>query len=253
MLKINTTKANSFISGFSTTFEAFGIIRKNRMTKFLIIPLIINIALLISIAWYAFVKASPLLMEFARFDQWYLKPVQYLVSPVLIILLMIAAFFVYSITGTIIASPFLDTISLKTEKALGGNVPDPGFSIKALIRMVAGIVKLLFLTLMLYIIIIPLNLIPVAGNAIYAAAGFLLTAFFCGFQFYDMPLERRELNFSEKFKVCRKFASTVAGTGAAFMLISLIPVAGFLGLIVATSGAAIAFRRIIEPSITLQG
>ncbi|HQO40465.1 MAG TPA: EI24 domain-containing protein [Spirochaetota bacterium] len=253
MLKINTTKGNSFITGFSTTFEAFGIIRKNRMTKFLIIPLIINIALLLSIAWYTFVKASPMLLEFARFDQWYLKPVQYLVSPVLVILLLAAAFFAYSVTGALIASPFLDIISLKTEKALGGNVPDPGFSLKALVRMAAGVVKLLLLTLALYIIILPLNLVPVAGSAIYAAAGFLLTAFFCGFQFYDMPLERRGLNFNEKFHLCRKFASTVAGTGAAFMLISLIPVAGFLGIIVATSGAAAAFRRIMEPSITVQG
>lgn len=253
MLTISRTNGDSFISGFSSTFEAFPLLLDNKMTRFLVLPLLINTVLLASIAWYAFVKISPVLLGLVQFSQWYLKPLQYLVSPVLIILLVIAAFFLYSITGALIASPFLDIISLKTEKAIGGNVPDPNFSIKALARMLAGVLKLLVLMLLLYAVILPLNLVPVAGSAIYAAAGFLLTAFFCGFQFYDMPLERRGFTFSEKFMICRKFGLTVAGTGAAFMLISLIPVAGFLGIIVSTSGAAIAFRRIMEPTITRQG
>lgn len=253
MLSISKTTGNSFITGFTSTFEAFPFILNNKMTKFLVLPLIINIALLVSVFWYTFTKASPILLGLVQFDQWYLKPVQYLVSPVLVILLVTAAFFLYSITGALIASPFLDIISLRTEKAMGGNVPDPGFSLMALLRMAAGILKLLLLTLALYILILPLNLVPVAGSAVYAAAGFLLTSFFCGFQFYDMPLERRGFTFSEKFLVCRKFGATVAGTGAAFMLISLIPVAGFLGIIVATSGSAIAYSRIIEPSISVRG
>ncbi|HPS57344.1 MAG TPA: EI24 domain-containing protein [Spirochaetota bacterium] len=253
MLTFSRTTGNSFISGFTSTFEAFPFILNNKMTKFLILPLIVNIALLASIAWYSYTRVSPVLLGLVQFDQWYLKPVQYLVSPVLIILLLIAAFFVYSITGALIASPLLDIISLKTEKAIGGNVPDPGFSLKTLWRMAAGVLKLLILMLLLYIVILPLNLVPFAGSAIYAAAGFLLTSFFCGFQFYDMPLERRGFTFSEKFLTCRKFGATVTGTGAAFMLLSFIPVAGFLGIIVSTSGAAIAFRRVMEPAITRHG
>lgn len=253
MLTITRTTGNSFVTGFTSAFEAFPFILKNKMIRFLLLPLVINIALLVSIAWYTFVKVSPLLLGLVQFDQWYLKPVQYLVSPVLIIVLVIAAFFVYSITGALIASPFLDIISLKTEKAMGGDVPDPGFSVKALWRMATGILKLLILMLVLYIVILPLNLVPLAGSVLYGAVSFSLTAFFCGFQFYDMPLERRGFTFSEKFLTCRKFGLTVAGTGAAFMLISFIPVAGFLGIIVTTSGAAIAFRRIIEPSIKTAG
>lgn len=253
MLTVSKTTGNSFITGFMSTFEAFPFIIKNNMMKYLLLPLVINIALLVSIAWYTYVKVSPLLLGLVQFDQWYLKPVQYMVSPVLVILLLIAAFFVYSITGALIASPFLDIISLKTEKAMPGNVPDPGLSVKALWRMATGVIKLLILMLLLYIVILPLNLVPFAGSAVYGAVSFFVTAFFCGFQFYDMPLERRGFTFSEKFLTCRKFGLTVAGTGAAFMLISLIPVAGFLGIIVATSGAAIAFRRIIEPSINIPG
>ena len=253
MLTFSKTTGNSFITGFTSTFEAFPFILNNKMTKYLILPLIINIALLVSIAWYAFVKASPALLNLVQFNQWYLKPVQYLVSPVLIIILIIAAFFVYSITGALIASPLLDIISLKTEKAMGGNVPDPGFSLRALWRMATGVLKLLILMLLLYIVILPLNIVPFAGSAVYAAVSFALTAFFCGFQFYDMPLERRGFTFSEKFLACRKFGATVAGTGAAFMLLSFIPVAGFLGIIVSTSGAAIAYRRVMEPAITKRG
>lgn len=252
MLSVKKTTGNSFITGFKSTFEAFPFILKNKMIKFLIMPLIINIALLVSVAWYTFVKLSPVLLGLVQFEQWYLKPVQYLVSPVLVILLLIGAFFAYSVTGALIASPFLDIISLKTEKAMPGNVPDPGFSIKALWRMATGVIKLLVLMLLLYILILPLNLVPVAGSAVYGAVSFFVTAFFCGFQFYDMPFERRGYTFSEKFFACRKFSATVAGTGAAFMVLSFIPVAGFLGIIVATSGAAIAFRRIMEPAITKQ-
>ncbi len=251
MITFAKKTGSSFITGFTTTLEAFPFIFKNRMAKFLILPLIINIALLVSIAWYSFIKISPVLLELAKFDQWYLKPVEYLVSPILIILLLIAAFFTYSITGTLIASPFLDIISLKTEKAMGGDVPDPGFSLRAVLRMASGMVKLLLLMLVLYVIILPVNILPF-GSVLYTVLGFSLSAFFCGFQFYDMPLERREFSFNEKFRVCRKFAATVAGTGSAFMLLSLVPVAGFLGIIVSTSGAAIAYRRLMEPAIVRQ-
>ena len=239
----------TFITGFSSTFRAFPFILKNSMLRFLILPLIVNISLMCAIIWLVFIKAYPVLHSIFIFDQWYLQWIQYLAAPLLVILLLIAAFFTYSITGTIIVSPFLDIISLKTENAIGGIVPDPGFTLKGVWRMLTGMIKLLVLMLFLYIIVLPVNLIPVLGTFFYSALSFLLTAFFCGFQFYDMPLERRGFTFSEKFRVGREFASTVTGTGAAFILMSFVPVIGFLGIVVSACGATIAFREIMDKSI----
>lgn len=249
MISIDKKKSGaSLAAGFTSTFKAFPFIVRNRMLHLLILPLLVNIMLLCGIAWFAFIKTYPLLKSFLVFDKWYLQWLQYAAAPAIILLLLIASFFVYSITGTLITSPFLDIISIKTEKAIGGNVPDPGFSIKALLRLVTGMIRLLLLTILVFLIILPLNIIP-GGPLIYAAAGFLITSFFCGVQFYDMPLERRGYTFSEKMQVCSAFAPAVAGTGMAFILMSAVPVVGFLAIVVSTCGATIAFREKMEQAI----
>ena len=248
MIQIEKRRNGSFIKGFSSAFRAFPFISQNRMIRYLVIPVFVNIALLSAIIWFVFIKTYPVLRSLLIFDQWYLHWIEYLAAPVLIILLLIATFFTYSVTGTLLVSPFLDIISIKTEKAFGGDVPDPGFSLKAIWRMLGGMVRLLILVLILNIIILPVNLLPL-GSLVYSAVSFFLTAFFCGFQFYDMPLERRELEFREKLLVGRKFLLTVSGTGAAFMLMSFIPVIGFLGVVVSTCGATLAFRELILPAI----
>lgn len=249
MISFNKKTASSFMTGFTSGFSALPFMLTNRMAKYLVAPLVINMVLIISGAWYAFVKIYPVLTGLFTFDQWYMQMFRYMMAPLLVILIMIVAFFAYSITGTLIASPFLDFISIRTEKVIGGNVPDPGFSLKALLRMASGMIKLLLLMVMLYLLILPVNLVPFAGSFLYLIISFVLTSFFCGYQFYELPLDRREYAFSEKLSICLKYWSTVIGTGAAFILISFIPVAGFLGVAVSACGATIAFRKVIAPSI----
>jgi uncharacterized protein involved in cysteine biosynthesis len=109
-------------------------------------------------------------------------------------------------------------------------------------------VLLLFLNLALLF----LNLIP-GGAFIYAFLNFFFTAFFYGFQFFDYPLEKRFYSFREKLRICWRFKLTLSGNGTAFFLMSFIPVAGFLGLNSATVGAAISFKKYIEPALEKKG
>jgi CysZ protein len=173
-----------------------------------------------------------------------------LISPVLFVILSVITIFIYSIAGGIIAAPFLDLLSEKTEKVLGSRNPDEQFSLKELIsdilRALSNSVKLLILIVIINIFLMLLNIIP-GGSFLYAFLNFLSALFFYGFQFYDFPLERGRYTFNEKLSITWKFKWSVFGTGLAFFLVSFIPIIGFMGLNLCTVGAAKTFVEDIKP------
>jgi CysZ protein len=218
------------------------------MKKYLILPVVINIIVITVVFYIAYVKTYPILSGLLPTGTWYFQILNYLLVPVLIILLFIISLFVYSVAGPLIASPFLDTLSLKTEKTLGSSVKDLPIRFSLILEMISGIIKLLFLLVIINIIILFANLLPF-GSFFYAVINIIIMAFFCGFQFYDFPLTRRGFHFNEKLKLCFRFKLSVIGTGLFFILLSMIPVVGFLSLIISTAGATIAFHEVIEPEL----
>ena len=109
-------------------------------------------------------------------------------------------------------------------------------------------IRLLLIIFLINIVLLILFILP-GGSFLYSITGFFTSIFFYGFQFYDFPLERMKLPFSEKLGLCWRWRRTVAGTGAAFLVLSFIPVIGFMGLNLATVGATLLFAEKIRANL----
>ena len=241
------TKKDSFFAAFKEVFAAFSFVSENKgMVKYFVIPFILNIIILSAVFYFSYTSSVPAVKEFLAGDAWYLKLLSMMVAPVIILLLTLVTIIIYSIVGGIITAPFLDLLSEKTERCAGIEESDTPFSISEMVsdiyRALTNTIKLLLIIIMINILLLILLILP-GGSFLYSITGFLTSIFFYGFQFYDYPLERAKLNFSQKMKVTWKWRRSVSGTGAAFFLVSFIPVIGFLGLNLATVGAALVYAR----------
>ena len=245
---------SSLHKGFTNTFRSFSLLGKNKsMLIYFIVPFILNILILSGIFYYSWNSLIPFTQSFISGEEWYMQFLRILISPVLFVMLSIFTILIYSIAGGIISAPFLDLLSLKTEKILGSRSADENFSIREFIsdilRALSNSIRLIFLIVLINIILLVLNLIP-GGSFIYAFLNFISVLFFYGFQFYDFPLERERYTFNEKMRITWKFKKSVLGTGLAFFIVSFIPVIGFLGLNLCTIGAAVTYTEDIKPVLT---
>jgi CysZ protein len=248
----NKEKVRSSLSaGFLNTFRSVSLARENRrLLIYITVPFILNIIILTAIFYFSYTSLIPLMHSFLAGDQWYMQFVRILISPVIFILISIITVLIYSITGGVIAAPFLDILSSETEKILGSENSGSRFSpaefAADILRALVNTIRLLILILLINFILLLLNFLP-GGNFLYAFLNFLSALFLYGFQFYDFPLERGRYTFNQKLKITWKFRWSVLGSGLAFFLVSFIPVIGFLGLNICTIGAAVTFTEDIKP------
>lgn len=242
----------SLVKAFLYVFESIHIPFKHKnLFIYFAVPFILNLLLLSALVYFTFSYIHPQVSALLTGDGVIIKIARYVITPVLFFLVLILSMLIYSITGTIICSPFNDLLSKKIEELVSGKNCDEPFSIirlfRDIFRIAANMAKLIILMLLIYIIILLLNIIPILGSALYVFIGFGVTSFFLGFQFFDFPMERRRINFDEKLKIAVANAPAVTGVGAAYFILSFIPVVGFLGLNLATIAATRIFLEDMDP------
>jgi len=241
----------SFAKAFLNVFSSLSLVKQHRLYAYFIIPFFLNIVILSSIFYFSFHTLKPLINNQITGAGFIFDTLRFIIAPLLLVLLLIITVLIYSIIGGIITAPFNDFLSQKIETTVFGEKFDEKLSLKSsienIVRVTANLIKLLLLMIVVYLLIFLLNLIPVLGSILSTFLGFLTTAFFFGFQFYDFPLERRKYTFGGKLKFAFRFAPQVVGVGVGFFLLSMIPVINFLGLNMATIAATIMFNNYIKP------
>ena len=241
----------SFVEAFSSVFTSLSLVKQYKLYAYFIIPFLINIVVLSLIFYFSFTTLKPMIQNLITGSGIVYDILRFIITPLLLIIQIIITIFIYSIIGNIVTAPFNDFLSQKVEIKAFGEKFDEEFSLKLIIgdiiRVAANLIKLLLLMAMAHILILFLNFIPVLGSILYTILGFMITAFFFGFQFYDYPLERRRFTFGKKLKITLRFAPQVLGVGVGFFLLSLIPIVNFLGLNMATISATVMFSNHIKP------
>jgi len=247
----NILPRGSFVDAFLNVFSSLSLVKRYKLYVYFIIPFFINIAILSSIFYFSFHTLKPLIDSQITGTGFFFNMLRFVLTPLLLIIQTIITVLIYSIIGNIVIAPFNDFISQKIELKVFGENFDEKLSLKFvtsnIIRAVVNLIKLLLLMIAAHLLILLLNLIPVFGNILYTVLGFLITAFFFGFQFYDYPFEHRRYAFGKKLKTALRFTPQVLGTGVGFFLLSLIPVINFLGLNMAAIAATVMFNNYMEP------
>ncbi len=221
------------VKGFFMFGTAHRVIIKYKYWPYLIIPGVLSfcfIALLISVASSYFPDFSTYINE-----NWIPEFLSgEIMAMIMTGLLWISLFFVgymtYRPVILIILSPLLGQLSEKTERDVY-NRPGQPFSFQQVMKdVVRGIIinmRNLALTIVFMLLAWLLVLIPIIGPVISMICMIIIQSYYGGYSLVDYTLERKKFSVKESVQFARRNKGIVTGTGAAFMLLALIPVVGW--------------------------
>lgn len=235
--------AVNFSRGFFAPFRSVRILRSNpRLIKYILIPFLIN-TLVFSGAVYLGLDffGSTVVEYLPQGEAWYWSVLYWFLWVVAVLLTAVLVFFSFTVVGNLLASPFNDLLSERTEEVLSGNVNDEPFSLGRFLRdallTILMEAKKIWLFVVVMVLILPLNLLPGVGNSIYTLLVVSLTLFFLCFEYLGFVLVRKRLFFREqkRYILARKFL--MLGFSCGVMALLAIPFFQLLCIPLAVIGA----------------
>jgi len=233
-------KAGKQISiGMGAYSTALGILFRNGFLKFLIFPLLLNIALFV-FGWELVSqwadKAEKLFtvwVDWKNWDFWGAEFIGKLIPVLVSILIKVLFFVVFTYTGgyiiIIILSPVFSIISEKTEKVISNNFVETKFNFKQLLtdigRGISLAIRNFVIETAVMTAVFVAGFIPVLGW-VGPIVMFFVSAYFFGFSFMDYTNERRQRNAKQSVKFSRKYKWIAISNGAVFSLVLFIPFCG---------------------------
>ena len=113
------------------------------------------------------------------------------------------------------------------------------YSMLSLFLSVKNALLAVILQIAIWLLLLPLNLIPVLGGALYFVFSTASTWFFATLQYISYPLDRRMVPISQEVKTILSNKTTALGFGAGVSLITFIPLINLVFLPLAASGGTL--------------
>jgi len=165
---------------------------------------------------------------------------------VVLLLAMLGFICVYGLAGLVL-TPFLDYLSERVEALVLGPRADC-FSWGVFCRQVGISAFHSLLNLGLYLLVMGslllLNLVPVAGQVLFALTSGTATAFFLGREMLDGPLTRDGYGWRGKLQLVWEHRAVAMGLGAATAALLWLPLLNFVCLPLAVIGGTLLYCRL---------
>lgn len=213
--------------------------------KFVVIPALINILLFGLVLYLLFPRVETLAgwlqfeLPFEVGAAWLETGFQYLLTVVLGILSVVAAYVFVLLFGGIAASPFNDLLSERTERILlrrDEAERRDEMLIWGILRGIGASIFLLGSYLFLMAWVLLLNIIPGLGPPIATILGTILSALFLAVEYTDAPIDRRGGGLRRKFEAVEGHRTLSVGFGLGASLLLWIPFLNFLTIPIAVTG-----------------
>ena len=195
------------------------------LLKYIIVPFIINVVVLSGAIYWGLSFFNSIAVHYIpQGDAWYWVILSYFVWTAAILVTMVLVFFGFTVTGAIIAAPFNDILSEKTEELLTGILNDEPFVFKVFLKDAMHTVmdesKKIIIFVVFMVLLLPLNLLP-GGSLPYSILTVLLTIFFLVVEYTGYVFYRKHLTFRDqrRFIFSQKFLLLGFGTGIMGVLV----------------------------------
>lgn len=155
--------------------------------------------------------------------------------------------------GVVLGSPWYGRLSEEVERIVTGSAPpaEP-FTLAGLARdlgrAIAFELRKLAIVLPLALLLLLVQLLPVAGQAVGIVGGFLLTAFVACLDFFDGPQERRRAAFGSKLRFVRASAPGSAGFGLVCAALLAVPVLNLVWIPVCVAAGTVFWAERQPPA-----
>jgi CysZ protein len=236
-------------------FRGLSMLTTPGIRRFVLVPLLINIAVFGSAIWWLSRWLAP------RVSGWVESAVSWLptwldwLAGVLSALMwlvfglgaLVAVFYTFSAVANLLAAPFNGLLAEKVEAQLTGKSSDSGVSIWKEI----AVAPMQELRKMLYFLLwaVPLAILFLIPGLNLAAPFLwaLFSAWMLALQYLDYPLGNHAIRFSAQRAMIRERRSLGLGFGAAVLLMTLVPVLNFLAMPAAVVGATALWVERLRP------
>lgn len=223
-----------FSRGFFSPFRSLALLRqKPRLLVYILIPFLINLAVFTGAVYLGLdFFGSTVVENIPQGEAWYWSVLYWFLWIIAVLLTAVLVFFSFTVIGNLIASPFNDLLSERTEQILTGKDTDEVFSLRRFCsdagKTLLMELKKMWVFVLAMLLILPLNLLPGFGSALYTVLAILLTLFFLSIEYlsFTMVRKRQFFNQQRRFIFARKFL--MLGFACGVMALLAIPFLQFL-------------------------
>ena len=241
-ISIKNNPVSNFSRGFLYPFRAAKFIKNHPpLLKYIIIPFIINVILLSAAVYFGLSFFDSIVVHYIpQGEAWYWLILTYFFWIVAVLITMVLVFFCFTVSGSLVASPFNDILSEKTEELLTGILNEEPFIIKVFLKDAFHTVmdesKKIIIFIVLMIMLLFLNLLP-GGTLLYSFLSILLTVFFLAIEYTGYVFYRKHLTFKDqrRFLFLQKFL--MLGFGVGVLAVLTIPFFQFFCIPLGVVGA----------------
>lgn len=245
------------MSGLRVPLKAATFLIKNpALWPWAIAPALINFAIFVSSLFFSLPAASQTfgsLWAMPEIVAWYhygLIALWGVVYLLVMLLTLVLSYMVAMMIGGVIASPFNDVLSEKTEKLLLGDLyQDPQEGAPFLPSLLKSMASSAAVALLYFAIMAPmllLHFIPGVGSIAYTLVGGLVGGYFMALEYSDTLLERRGTGFKRKLNLVWQERSYTLGFGVGTSLMLAIPLINFFCLPIAVIAGTAVGTALLE-------
>jgi len=243
MMSLSGNPLGRFAAGFFAPFRAGRFLLGHpRLLRFIAIPFAINTVVFVGAVWLGlhFFNAT-VIHSLPQGEAWYWALIYYLLWVLAVLVTMVLVFFCFTVVGNLVASPFNDLLSERTENVITGRSGEETFSFRTFladaIRTLTEESKKILAFLVGMGLLLLLNLLPGFGTALYGALSVLWTLFFLVVEYTGYVAARKRLGFAEqrRYLLGRKFL--MLGFGCGLLALLAIPLLQFLCIPLGVIGA----------------
>jgi len=245
------TATNQITTGLRAFGNAFGIIRRNQMGKYFVVPVVINVILAALLIWAGWGLGDWIS---SLWDSEHGGWLGFLGAAVQWIMPFVMFFVFIFIGGTIVnllMSPIYTVISEKTDTYLTGREFSSGAkqTAKDIWRSIVIALKSTVKQLLLTLLCLLLNVIPLVGQVASLVMIFVVNAYYFGYSFMDYTNERYRRNVRESNNEVWHYKWLAITLGSIYAL----PMYVFCGTFFAAYVGGVCTVAATEAQIELEG
>lgn len=222
-------------------WQGFGLIREPGLRSFVIIPILINIAMITGLAWLFGNQLDGWIEYWLGWLPEWLAWLETVLWWLVFLLVLLFFCYIFTLLANLIASPFNGLLSARVERHLTGKEPENSASMWA--EMASGVgmevrklVYYLWRAALLGMVSLVLFFIPVASGAI-PFIWFAFGAFMLAMEYLDHPMSNRGYDFKRKLKLLRSRRGLSLGFGGSVTLLTALPLVNLVVMPAAVAGA----------------
>ena len=248
-----------FTAGFFYPFRAFRFLNGHpKLYLYILLPLLITLAVFSLFAsWGIHLFQQTIVHYIPQGDAWYWQILSALLWIAAVIVTTVLVFFAFTAVGNLIASPFNDLLSEKTENILNEKKDHSPFAwstffVEAWQTMQVEMKKIALFILGMFFLLL-LNFLPVLGSLLYAILSVFWTILFLAVEYNGYVFTRRQMSFGAQRRVILSHFSLFMGFGTGVFCILAIPFMQLLCIPLGVIGATcLLHEKKLAPGETSQ-